>query len=99
MKNPITKFFNDKLWNNVKTRKVMLVLAVSMVLAYATIDILIKVFCQLDLADQLTISMFDFAKWIVVVGGGITIAKVVKGKTNSDDEEESYSESVQEDNQ
>ena len=37
--------------------------------------------------STLTIEVFGFLKWLVVSGGMITIAKTIKGKTNSDVDE------------
>ena len=40
----------------------------------------------------LTVEVFSFLKWLVASGGAITIAKTVKGKTNSDLDEQYYNE-------
>ena len=82
------KFFNKKRWNQIKTRKVMLIFSAGMVLTY-TIVAIILLTKNFILNDQLTIEYFSYAKWIVAAGAGITIAKVWKGSTNSDDDESS----------
>ena len=86
MSNPIKKFFNGKKWNNVKTRKIMLVMSVFMVVIYTVVAIVLLVH-RTELNDQLTIEYFGYAKWLVATGGIITVAKVCKGNTNSDDNE------------
>ena len=87
MSNPINKFFNNKRWNEVKTRKIVLIFAIVMTILYVVISVLLKVIFGFDLNDQLTIEVFAFCKWLVLAGAGITIAKVAKGKTNSDNDE------------
>lgn len=75
-----------------KTRNIVLLIAVGMVIAYALADI---VFGFLHTGDYsvaqfdatLTDNWFSFWKWVVSVGGSITVAKTLKGKTNSDDNE------------
>lgn len=42
--------------------------------------------------STLTVEVFGFLKWLVVSGGMITIAKTIKGKTNSDVDEQYYNE-------
>jgi hypothetical protein len=88
MSNPIKKFFNGKRWNNVKTRKIMLVLSVVMVIVYTVVGVALVIHRR-ELNDQLTIEYFSYAKWLVATGGIITVAKVIKGKTNSDETEDS----------
>lgn len=88
MKKLLKKFFNKKRWNEIKTRKVMLIFSAGMVLTY-TIVAIILLTKNFILNDQLTIEYFSYAKWIVAAGAGITIAKVWKGSTNSDDDESS----------
>jgi hypothetical protein len=58
-----------------------------MTILYVVVSILLKVIFGFDLNDQLTIEVFAFCKWLVLAGAGITIAKVAKGKTNSDNDE------------
>lgn len=75
-----------------KTRNIVLLTAVGMVISYALADI---VFGFLHTGDYsvaqfdatLTSEWFSFWKWVVSVGGGITVAKTLKGNTNSDDDE------------
>lgn len=42
---------------------------------------------SIQLDSTLTSEVFDFAKWIVLSGATITVAKTVKGSTNSDEDE------------
>ena len=93
MKKLLKKFFNKKRWNEIKTRKVMLIFSAGMVLTY-TIVAIILLTKNFLLNDQLTIEYFSYAKWIVAAGAGITIAKVWKGSTNSDDDESSSEEEI-----
>ena len=93
MKKLLKKFFNKKRWNEIKTRKVMLIFSAGMVLTY-TIVAIILLTKNFILNDQLTIEYFSYAKWIVAAGAGITIAKVWKGSTNSDDDESSSEEEI-----
>lgn len=86
MKNPIKSFFSKKRWNNVKTRKIMLVLSLAMIIIYTVVTILLEIY-NITVNDQLTIEYFSYAKWLVACGAGITIAKVLKGETNSDEDE------------
>ena len=75
-----------------KTRNIILLAAIGMVVFYALADI---VFGFLHTGDYsvaqfdatLTSEWFSFWKWVVSVGGGITVAKTLKGNTNSDDDE------------
>lgn len=77
-----------------KTRNLILLCAITMVLVYTVLDIVFgftgmrisgAMVFQFD--STLTSEFFDFWKWVVATGAGITIAKTVKGKTNSDDDE------------
>jgi hypothetical protein len=85
------KTFKQKLK---KTRNIILFTAVGMVLAYTVADIVFG-FIGLGASEYmvfqfdatLTQEFFEFWKWVVVTGAGITIAKTAKGKTNSDDDE------------
>jgi hypothetical protein len=86
IQNPIKRFFNAKLWNNVKTRKIILVLSICMVVIYTVVGLILIVHKH-DLNDELTTQYFSYAKWLVATGGLITVAKVIKGATNSDDDE------------
>ena len=71
----------------------MLIFSAGMVLTY-TIVAIILLTKNFILNDQLTIEYFSYAKWIVAAGAGITIAKVWKGSTNSDDDESSSEEEI-----
>ena len=93
MKKLLKKFFNKKRWNEIKTRKVMLIFSAGMVLTY-TIVAIVLLTKNFLLNDQLTIEYFGYAKWIVAAGAGITIAKVWKGSTNSDNDESSSEEEI-----
>ena len=78
-----------------KTRNIVLLSAVGMVVLYTALDMLFGfVGMRLENSYQifqfdatLTQNWFDFWKWVVVSGAGITIVKTAKGKTNSDDDE------------
>lgn len=75
-----------------KTRNIVLLIAVVMVIFYALADI---VFGFIHTGDYsvaqfdatLTDNWFSFWKWLASLSGGITVAKTLKGKTNSDDDE------------
>ena len=54
-----------------------------MILSYTVVGLVLIVHHH-DLNDELTTQYFSFAKFLVVSGAGITIAKVAKGTTNSD---------------
>lgn len=75
-----------------KTRNIMLFLACGMVILYTVANVLFGVLnVRYDTVFQFdptqTTEWFSFWKWVVVSGGGITIAKTLKGNTNSDEEE------------
>lgn len=78
---------------HIKTRNKML-LAVSVIVSiYTVVDIIlcfvsVKTGTAIQLDGTLTTEVFSFAKWVVVSGAGITVAKTVKGETNSDETEE-----------
>lgn len=81
-----------------KTRNVMLLCSVAMVLIYTVVDIVfgfagMRLGYALQLDSTLTDRVFDFAKWIVVSGAAITVAKTAKGSTNSDEDETPPTES------
>ena len=78
-----------------KTRNIILFCAILMVLIYTALDILFG-FIGMNIQNSyqifqfdatLTTEWFQFWKWLIVSGAGITIAKTAKGKTNSDDDE------------
>ena len=77
-----------------KTRNLILLCAVGMVLAYTAADILFGFLglraggeTALQLDSTPTSEVFGFWKWGVATRAGITVAKTVKGRTNSDDDE------------
>lgn len=76
----------------VKTRDMMLILCSTLVIIYTIIDIILgfvglKTGSQIQLDSTLTTEVFDFAKWVITTGAGITVAKTLKGRTNSDETE------------
>ena len=80
-------FFKNKPWKEWKTRKTILVFTI-----FCTITGLYMNFNDKIIDSTLTIEVFGFLKWLVVSGGMITIAKTIKGKTNSDVDEQYYNE-------
>lgn len=85
-----------------KTRNVMLLAAVCIVLIYTAVDVTfgflgMKLGSVYQLDSTLTAQVFEFAKWIVVSGAAITVAKTAKGKTNSDEDETPDAESERDD--
>lgn len=75
-----------------KTRNIILLTAIGMVISYAVADIIFGFLRSGDYSvaqfdATLTSEWFSFWKWVVGIGGGITVAKTVKGRTNSDDDE------------
>ena len=77
----------------VKTRDMMLILCSVLVIIYTIIDIILgfvglKTGSQIQLDSTLTTEVFGFAKWVIMTGAGITVAKTLKGRTNSDETEE-----------
>ena len=77
----------------VTTRDMMLILCSILVIIYTIIDIILgfvglKTGSQIQLDSTLTTEVFGFAKWVITTGAGITIAKTLKGRTNSDETEE-----------
>lgn len=76
----------------VKTRDMMLILCSTLVIIYTIIDIILgfvglKTGSQIQLDSTLTTEVFGFAKWVITTGAGITVAKTLKGRTNSDETE------------
>jgi hypothetical protein len=70
----------------------MLVCACSFVLIYTLVDMVmgflsLQVGTVYQLDSTLTSEVFSFAKWVVVSGAAITVAKTAKGDTNSDEDE------------
>lgn len=76
----------------VKTRDMMLIICSVMVIIYTIIDITLgfvglNTGSQIQLDSTLTSEVFGFAKWVITTGAGITVAKTLKGNTNSDETE------------
>lgn len=78
--------FENKPWKNWTTRKVTLICSIIAVCAYTIIDIIMTFFDK-PLDATLTEQVFIYFTALPISGCAITIAKVVKGKTNSDADE------------
>lgn len=76
--------FKDKPWKEWKTRKVTLVFSVFCIVLYTILGIIMGFFDK-SLDTTLTEEVFSFFKWLVTTGCLITVSKVIKGKTNSDE--------------
>lgn len=75
-----------------KTRNVMLFVVCLFVIVYTVVEIVMafvsmKQGMSVQLDSTLTSEVFSFAKWVVVSGATITVAKTAKGETNSDEDE------------
>lgn len=75
-----------------KTRNVMLFVVCLFVIAYTVIEVVMgfvsmKQGMAVQLDSTLTSEVFSFAKWVVISGATITVAKTAKGTTNSDEDE------------
>ena len=77
-----------------KTRNIILLCAIVSVIAYALADIVLaylsakaSTYSVMQFDSTLTQEWFGFWKWVVTTGATITVAKTLKGKTNSDNEE------------
>jgi hypothetical protein len=75
-----------------KTRNKLLLLVCILIVAYTVADIVLgflgmQLGYSIQLDSALTSEVFSFAKWIVSSGAAITIAKTMKGDTNSDEDE------------
>ena len=86
-----------------KTRNKILIFAIACVFIYATVDIVMgfmsmKIGVQFQLDSTLTEEVIEFCKWIVTTGACITVAKTIKGDTNSDEDETNISNKNEEDN-
>ena len=84
-----------------KTRKTVLYTAIVMCVLYTACNCLFGIFntqygMVFSFDSTLTTEWFEFWKWVVISGGSITIAKVVKGNTNSDGDENAVSKSEDE---
>lgn len=78
-----------------KTRNKMLIICCLMVIIYTIVDMVlgfigISTGSQIQLDSTLTSEVFGFAKWVITTGAGITVAKTLKGETNSDETEDPY---------
>lgn len=82
----LKKIFNNKPWAEMKTRKLFLIVSVAIILVYIVISLIFAA-KEITIDSTLTENVFDFFKWLVMTGCVITVAKVVKGNTNSDDVE------------
>lgn len=80
----IKKTFDNRPWKEIKTRKIFLSVSVSVIILYTVISIICNI-RGISIDSTLTENVFDFFKWLVVTGCTITVAKVIKGKTNSDE--------------
>ena len=87
--------FKDKPWKKWKTRKLTLMFSVLCVCIYIAIGIVMAYYDKM-LDSTLTSEVFDFFKWLTITGCAITVAKVVKGETNSDSDEYFTLEEVEE---
>lgn len=75
-----------------KTRNVMLFVVCLFVIVYTVVEIVMafvsmKQGMSVQLDSTLTSEVFSFAKWVVISGATITVAKTAKGTTNSDEDE------------
>lgn len=75
-----------------KTRKTVLYTAIVMCVLYTACNCLFGMFntqygMVFSFDSTLTTEWFGFWKWVVISGGSITVAKVIKGNTNSDGDE------------
>jgi hypothetical protein len=77
----------NKPWKKWKTRKAILIFSIFCICTYIITDI-IMTFYDKPLDSTLTEQVFEFFKWLTLTGCAITIAKVAKGNTNSDSDEE-----------
>ena len=78
-----------------KTRNKMLLICCAMVIVYTIVDVVLgfvglSTGTQIQLDSTLTSEVFGFAKWVITTGAGITVAKTLKGETNSDETEVPY---------
>lgn len=83
--------FKNRPWKEWKTRKATLVFSIVGGVIYTIIGIVMGFFDK-SIDGTLTEQWFEFLKWVVLSGGMITVSKVMKGKTNSDEIEEYVSE-------
>ena len=89
-KNLLKRIVNSvKQW---KTRKTVLYTAIVMCVLYTVCNCLFGILnvrygTVFSFDSTLTAEWFEFWKWVVISGGSITVAKVMKGNTNSDSDE------------
>lgn len=83
------RLMTNKPWKEWKTRKTTLIFSVVCALTYTITGIILSFFDK-SLDSTLTEQVFSFLKWLVLTGCTITIAKVIKGRTNSDCDEREY---------
>lgn len=79
-----------------KTRKTVLYTAIAMCVLYTVCNCLFGIVnaeygTVFSFDSTLTSEWFEFWKWVVISGGSITVAKVMKGNTNSDSDENTVS--------
>lgn len=74
---------SNKPWKQWKTRKTTLVFSIICIVIYIIIGIIMG-FLDHTLDSTLTEQVFSFFKWLTMTGCLITVSKIVKGKTNSD---------------
>ena len=70
----------------------MLLVVCVIVILYTVVDVIMgfqsmKLGMVSQLDSTLTSEVFSFAKWVVISGATITVAKTAKGQTNSDEDE------------
>ena len=78
--------FKNKPWNYWTTRKLTLIISIIAVITYITINIILSV-KGISLSDVLTEQVFIYFTALPISGCAITIAKVIKGKSNTDKDE------------
>lgn len=78
--------FKNKPWKSWKTRKVTLMFSIFAVIAY-TVTAIVLTINETPLDATLTEQVFIYFTALPVTGCAITIAKVVKGKSNTDADE------------
>lgn len=84
-----------------KTRKTVLYTAILMCVFYTVCNCLFSVLnteygTVFSFDSTLTTEWFTFWKWVVISGGSITVAKVMKGNTNSDGDENAVCNTIDE---
>ena len=82
----LKKAFTNRPWKEMKTRKITLVGVILFWITYTTICVTLSAF-GIGISDSLTDNVFQAGEWLITTGTVITVAKIVKGRTNSDDDE------------